>query len=200
MAKLLKSPVRRRVRRWLGTLFREARRLERRRRLRYAGGVAPACGIATGGGFLIANHGEPSPGSGDDPAVPLVSSLALPKAGDYFALATVGDHIILSGGPTGSLFPSGSTTLLSDGRVVGTCDAATVEPGTLRLGRVAHANSVIRRCTASRPWQSATWCSRCQEPVGSASSRSGSRASIPVRSTGTRVRLVRRREHHGRSR
>ena len=64
MAKLLKSPVRRRVRRWLGTLFREARRLERRRRLRYAGGVAPACGIATGGGFLIANHGEPSPGRG----------------------------------------------------------------------------------------------------------------------------------------
>ena len=140
MATLLKSSVRRRVRRWLGTLFREARRLERRRRLRYAGGIVLACGIASGGGVLIADHGESSPGSGDHPAVPLVSSLALPKAGDYFALATVGDHIILSGGPDGSLFPSGSTTVLSDGRVVGTCDAATVEPGTLKLSLVAHAN------------------------------------------------------------
>jgi hypothetical protein len=140
MATLLKSSVRRRVRRWLGTLFREARRLERRRRLRYASGIVLACGIASGGGFLIANHGESSTGPGDHPALPLVSSLALPKAGDYFALATVGDHIILSGGPDGSLFPSGSTTLLSDGRVVGTCDAATVEPGTLKLGHVAHAN------------------------------------------------------------
>jgi hypothetical protein len=140
MATMLKSSVRRRVRRWLGTLFREARRLERWRRLRYAGGIVVACGIASGGGFLIANHGEPSPGSGDHPAAPLVSSLALPKAGDYFALATVGDHIILSGGPDGSLFPSGSPTSLSDGRVVGTCDAATVESGTLKLGQVAHAN------------------------------------------------------------
>jgi hypothetical protein len=140
MATMLKSSVRRRVRRWLGTLFREARRLERRRRLRYGGGIVLACGIASGGGFLIANHGESSPGSGDHPAVPLVSSLALPKAGDYFALATVGDHIVLSGGPDGSLFPSGSTTSLSHGHAVGTCDAATVESGTLKLGHVAHAN------------------------------------------------------------
>jgi hypothetical protein len=140
MATLLKSPpVRRRVRRWLGTLFREARRLERRRRLRIAGGIVLACGIASAGGFLIANHGESSPGLADHP-VPLVFSLVLPKAGDYFALASVGDRIILSGGPDGSLFPSGSTTSLSHGRVVGTCDAATVEPGTLKLGRVAHAN------------------------------------------------------------
>jgi hypothetical protein len=140
MATMLKPSVDRRVRRWLGTLFREARRLERRRRLRYAAAVVLACGIASGGGFLIANHGESPPGSGGHPAVPLVSSLALPKVGDYFTLATVGDRIILSGGPDGSLFPSGSTTSLSDGRAVGTCDAVTVEPGTLKLGPVAHAN------------------------------------------------------------
>ena len=140
MATTLKSPpVLRRVRRWLGTLFRDARRLERRRRLRFAGGIVLACGIAAGGGFLIADRGESAPGSADHP-VRLVSSLVLPKAGDYFALASVGDRIILSGGPDGSLFPSGSTTSLSDGRAVGTCDAATVEPGTLKLGRVAHAN------------------------------------------------------------
>lgn len=140
MATVLKSSVRRRVRRGLGTLFREARRLERRRRLRYVGVIVLACGIASGGGFLIANHGESSPGSGDDPMIPPVSSLALPKAGEYFAPAAVGDRIILSGGPDGSLFPSGSTTSLSDGHVVGTCDAATVAPGTVKLGHVAHAN------------------------------------------------------------
>ena len=46
----------------------------------------------------------------------------------------------MSGGPAGSLFPSGASTSLSEGRAVGTCDAATVEPGTLRLAHVMHAN------------------------------------------------------------
>ncbi len=97
-------------------------------------------GIAAGGGFLIAGTDGPLTGPGDHPVPPLVSSLALPKAGDYFSLAVVGGRVIVSGGPDGSLFPSGSTTSLSDDRAVGTCDAATVEPGTLKLGHVTHAN------------------------------------------------------------
>jgi hypothetical protein len=52
----------------------------------------------------------------------------------------VGDRVIISGGPTGSLFPSGSSTTLSHGRVAGRCDTATVQPDTLRLGRVRLAN------------------------------------------------------------
>lgn len=140
MAMLRKLPLRRRVRRWLGSLFHEARQLERRRRRRYAAGVVLVCGIAAGGGFLIAGNGGSSVGPGDHRVPPLVSSLALPKGGDYFSLAVVGGSVIVSGGPEGSLFPSGSTTSLSHDRAVGTCDAATVEPGTLKLGHVTHAN------------------------------------------------------------
>src|ERR1700733_11231165 len=140
MAAFHKLPLRRRVRRWLRSLFHEARQLERRRRRRYAAGVVLVCGIAAGGGFLISENGVSSAGPGDHPVPPLVSSLALPKAGGYFSLAVVGGHVIVSGGPEGSLFPSGSTTSLSNDRAVGTCDAAAVEPGTLKLGHVAHAN------------------------------------------------------------
>jgi hypothetical protein len=98
------------------------------------------CGIAAGGGFLIAGSEGSSTGPGDHRLSPLVSSLALPKAGDYFSLAVVGGRVIVSGGPEGSLYPSGSTTSLVDNRAVGTCDAAAIEPGTLTLGHVAHAN------------------------------------------------------------
>jgi hypothetical protein len=45
------------------------------------------CGIAAGGGFLIAENAGSSTGPGDHPVPPLVSSLALPKADDYFSLA-----------------------------------------------------------------------------------------------------------------
>jgi hypothetical protein len=120
-------------------LFREARRLERRRRRRSAAAVLLACAIAGVGGFLIANDGDRSH-PGEHRAPSLLSSLALTRAGDFFALGVVGDRVIVSGGPEGSLFPSGSSTSLSHGRAAGTCDAATVEPGTLRLGHVRHAN------------------------------------------------------------
>jgi hypothetical protein len=133
------SPARR-ARRALVLLFEEARRLERQRRRRYAGFLSAACVVAGAGGFFIARDGsDPLATSDSRPVTPLVSSLALPKAGDYFSLAIVDDRALVSGGPTGSLFPTGITSL-SDGRAVGTCDAATVEPGTLKLGHVAHAN------------------------------------------------------------
>jgi hypothetical protein len=72
--------------------------------------------------------------------VPLFSSVTLPQKGDYFALAAVDNRIVVSGGPTGSLFPSGSATSLSHDRAVGRCNSATVDTRTLRLGRVTHAN------------------------------------------------------------
>ena len=135
---MLPSPRRRRVRRALSSLFREARRLERRRRRRFAAAILPACAIAGGGGFLVAAGGASH--FAEHRVASPVGSLALPPAGDFLALAVVGDRVIVSGGPEGSLFPSGSTTSLSHGRAAGTCDAATVAPGTLRLGRVRHAN------------------------------------------------------------
>jgi hypothetical protein len=135
---MLRSPHRRRVRRALSSLFREARRLQRRRRRRYAAAILLLCAIG-GGGFLLASGGRPSR-SGDHRAPSLVGSLTLPRSGDFFSLGVVGDRVIVSGGVGGSLFPSGSTTALSDGRAVGICDAATVESGPLRLGHVMYAN------------------------------------------------------------
>lgn len=135
----MQAPRRRRVRRALSSLFREARRLERRRRRRYAAAALLLCAIAGGGGFLIANGGDASH-SGDHRVGSLVASLELPRSGDFFALGVVDGRVIVSGGPAGSLFPSGSSTSLANGRAAGTCDAATVEPGTLRLGRIVHAN------------------------------------------------------------
>jgi hypothetical protein len=140
MATIAKSSLQRRLRRALSSLFREAWRLQHRRRRRCAAAVLVGCGIACAGGLLIANdQGGASTRPGGRP-IPLVTSLALPKAGDYFALAVVGARVVVSGGPEGSLFPSGSTTSLSHGRALGTCDAATVDPGTLKLAHAAHAN------------------------------------------------------------
>jgi hypothetical protein len=143
------------------------------------------CGIASGGGFLIAGTDGSSTGPGDHRVPPLVSSLALPKAGDYFSLAVVGGSVIVSGEPEGSLFPSGSTTSLSDDRAVGTCDAATVEPG--KLGHVRHANcgdpALYGEQALAVSYLAQPPASRAD---GSAGSRSGSRTSIPLRPTGTR--------------
>jgi hypothetical protein len=142
MATQLKPPrQRQQVQRALDALFREARRLERRRQRRYVAVLLLGCGLFAAAGFLIPGGGRGSPRAlPSQPLGPAVSSTTLPTAGDYFSLAVVRGHLIVSGGPQGSLFPSGSTTSLSRGRASGTCDAATVDPVTLKLGRVAHAN------------------------------------------------------------
>jgi hypothetical protein len=141
MAVQLKPPPQRRARRALEALFREARQLERRRRRRYAAAGLIGCVVAAAVGFLIADSGGSSPAtSGDRPVSVAVSSVTLPKAGNYFSLAVVGGRLIVSGGPQGSLFPSGSTTSMAGGRPSGTCDAATVTPLTLKLTDVTHAN------------------------------------------------------------
>ena len=124
----------------LGTLFEEARRLERRRRVRYAAGALIGAAIAAGGaGLIIGERGDRSAGGDSHPA-PFFSSVQLPQKGAYLALAAVDNQIVISGGPTGSLFPSGSATSLSGDRAVGSCNSATVNPRTLKLAHVLHAN------------------------------------------------------------
>ena len=140
MATLLKSSVARRVRHVLGTLFEEARLLERRRRFRYVAGALIAAGVAAGGSFLLVDGGGDRSAGGDGHPVPLFSSVTLSQHGDYFALAAVDNRIVVSGGPTGSLFPSGSATSLADDRAVGRCDSATVNTRTLKLEHVTQAN------------------------------------------------------------
>jgi hypothetical protein len=137
----LKPPSYRRLQRALDALFREARLLERRRRRRYAALALAGCAAAAAVAFGIAGSGGSSPAkSGDRPVSVAVSSVTLPQSGDYFSLAVVGGRLIVSGGPQGSLFPSGSTGPLSHGRASGICDAATVDPLTLKLSDVSHAN------------------------------------------------------------
>lgn len=140
MATLLKSSVARRVRHVLGTLFEEARLLERRRRFRYVAGALIAAGVAAGGSFLLIDGSGDSSAGGDGHPVPLFSSVTLSQHGDYFALAAVDNRIVVSGGSTGSLFPSGSATSLADDRAVGRCDSATVNTRTLKLEHVTQAN------------------------------------------------------------
>ncbi|HTU95396.1 MAG TPA: hypothetical protein VMF14_06110 [Solirubrobacteraceae bacterium] len=121
-------------------LFPEARRLARRRRRRYAALVIVACGAAAVAGALIPGSGSGPPRRADDGRIGVgVSSITLPTAGDYFSLATVNGHLLVSGGPDGPLFPSGTTTLVH-GRAQGTCTAAIVNPVTLRLGSAARGN------------------------------------------------------------
>jgi len=137
----LDPPSQRGFQRALEALFREARILERRRRRRYAMLALLASAVLAAVGYLIVRGGDAPKGtSGQRPVSVAVSSTRLPAKGDYFSLAVVGGHLIVSGGPQGSLFPSGSMTLMSGGRPSGTCDAATVDPVTLKLTAVAHAN------------------------------------------------------------
>jgi hypothetical protein len=137
----LDPPSQRGFQRALEALFREARILERRRRRRYAMlALLASAVLAAAGHLIVRGGGDPNRTSGQRPAPVAVSSIRLPARGDYFSLAVVGGHLIVSGGPQGSLFPSGSTTSTSGGRPSGTCDAATVDPVTLRLTDVARAN------------------------------------------------------------
>jgi hypothetical protein len=132
-----------RVRRAIHVLFPEARRRQRRRRLRY-GGLALLF-VAAVLAFVALS------GGGDDrdaaspavrPASVSVSSLALPRSGDFSSITLAGGRLIVSGGPYKYAAPisPGYETTLVDGRSAGVCAAAAVDPRTLVLGRVSHAN------------------------------------------------------------
>lgn len=76
-----KLPLRVRIRRALGSLFEEARKLERRRRRRYLAAAVLVCAAAGGGGFLLAGGAR---GSGADegkgPVAPAAKESALAAA------------------------------------------------------------------------------------------------------------------------
>lgn len=119
-------------------LFPEARRLQRRRRLRLLGLLVLAAAVAAG--FLRSgwDAGRVAPTAGRGAFA--VSSVALPSGGEFSSIAVVGGRLIVSGGPPGALVVSGYWNLLVNGRAPGSCDAATVDPRTLVVGSVRRAN------------------------------------------------------------
>ena len=117
-------------------LFREARMVARRRRRRRVAVVAVVgtALAAAGAGFGLAERD--SGGRGAHPPRLVVDarvrSAALPASGRFDSLAVVGGKLVVSGGRSGSGLPSGSAP---DG---GHCDAAVVNPTTLRVGPLRH--------------------------------------------------------------
>jgi hypothetical protein len=128
-----------RVRRAVHTLFPEARRRERRRRLLYALLMLLVAAVA----IALVQRGDSSEGGGLFPtrlARVTVRSVALPAVDHFSSVAAIDGRLIVSGGPQGSLAVSAAETSLVGGRAAGTCAAATVDPRTLTIGPVAHAN------------------------------------------------------------
>jgi hypothetical protein len=136
------TPPHGRVRRAVHVLFPEARRRERRRRLRYGGlallfAVAVVAVVALGRG----SSGRDTASPAVRPASVAVASLTLPRSGDFSSITVAGRRLIVSGTDGGyALISPGYPTTLVGGRAAGVCDAAMVDPRTLVLGRVARAN------------------------------------------------------------
>jgi len=132
-----------RVRRSVHVLFPEARRLERRRRLRYGALLLVLVAIVLA--FVERSGGGDHPDL-VSPAVRSASvevrSLTLPHSGRFSALTVIGGRLIVSGGPYAYAAPisPGYDTRLVAGRAAGVCDAALVDPRRFVLGRVTHAN------------------------------------------------------------
>lgn len=130
------------MRRAIHVLFPEARRRQRRRRLRYAGLALLFVGAVLA--FLALSRGGDDQATGSPavrPASVAVSSLALPRSGDFSSITIAGGRLIVSGTPGGyPLISPGYPTTLVGGRAAGVCDAATVNPRTLVLGRLVRAN------------------------------------------------------------
>jgi hypothetical protein len=140
---VIAPPDRSRVRRAIHVLFPEARRRQRRRRLRYGGLallflVAALAFIALGRGGSRRDTASPTV----RPASIAVASLTLPRSGDFSSITVVGRRLIVSGGPYAYAAPisPGYESKLVGGRAAGVCDAAVVDPRTLVLGRVSRAN------------------------------------------------------------
>jgi hypothetical protein len=116
-------------------LFDEARRLQqRRRRRRYVALALVACVAAVGAGLVGRGGGgdrsSSRTGSGAPPRVALVSR-SLAALGQSPWLSVAGRRLIVS--DTDNLS-------FAHGRVEGTCDAASVDPVTLRVVSVARGN------------------------------------------------------------
>jgi hypothetical protein len=127
------------IRHRVSGLFPEARGLERRRRLRYAALLLVL--VAAGAVALLKAVGpdHARPVAGHD-GRPTVKSIRLPTAEGFSSLALVDGRLMLLGGIQASSLVYGYPSELADGRAVGTCDAASVDPRTLAIGRPRSAN------------------------------------------------------------
>jgi hypothetical protein len=121
-------------------LFPEARGLERQRRLRYS---ALFLVLLVAGAVVLLNtvgsdHNAP-PAAGHQ-GRPAVRSISLPVADGFSSLAVINGRLMLLGGIEYSSLVYGYPSELADGRAVGTCDSAIVDPRTLGIGLVRSAN------------------------------------------------------------
>lgn len=121
----------------LQALIEEARRRARRRRLIWAAIViGAATGVLTyaftGGG----SRGSARSTHGRLPIGGSVRSLDLSHSAGYESLALVGDRLVLSGGPDGSLFPSARIAATPHSPFAKRCWSAVVNPATLKLSRL----------------------------------------------------------------
>jgi hypothetical protein len=119
----------------LQALIEEARRRARRRRLAWA---AIVIATAAAGSLAYALTGRNPPGSargtaGRQPIGASVRSLELSHSARFESLALVGGRLILSGGPSGSLFPSASIAASPHWPAAARCWSAVVNPDTLKL-------------------------------------------------------------------
>ena len=90
---------------------------------------------------VLSTSGNPTVATSSDSAAARLLSASLPAGGSYWFLDAVDAKLVLSGGSDQrSLLQSGSATSLRDDRAVGVCDSAVVNPRTLKLGGVMHAN------------------------------------------------------------
>ena len=125
----------RRLRDVLAGLFAEALELERRRRRRFwvlallVGCVVAAGVLVFGSGGGGAGLGRTASGGASPPMV--LGSRTLPALGENPLLSVAGKWLVVS--------DTDDTTFV-DGRVGGTCAAATVDPASLRLISVARGN------------------------------------------------------------
>jgi hypothetical protein len=114
-------------------LIEEARRRARRRRLTWTAILLAILAGVASYGATRSGWSTPTSRSAAGSRAPVVTSVDLSRVGPYESLAVVGGKLILSGGPTGSLFPSASIASSPHLAASKKCQAAIVNPDTLAL-------------------------------------------------------------------
>ncbi|MGH2856714.1 MAG: hypothetical protein ACRDMJ_04435 [Solirubrobacteraceae bacterium] len=117
----------------LDALFGEAWRLQRRRRRRWALLAAITCAAAAIAVLMLGSGGGGPPGGAGSVTLARASVVAraLPALGQNPTLGAAGGRLIVS---------NTDPMNVVDGRVLGTCSAASVDPETLRLVSLARGN------------------------------------------------------------
>ena len=144
-----------------------------RRWLRGVSALALALGgIVTAMTLLLGTQGAAATGAGRAFRV-AVSSLTLPKSGDYSALAVLGGRLLVLGGAEASLAPWVSIAVESNGRLTplhsrpsATCDTAVVDTATLRLSDLMTANCADPAIYHERAIAVSYWVNSRNSPSG----------------------------------